>query len=87
MGRLLYVPNEFEFGQQRGPRQVFESLMDKGELEAYKAFALPYELTARGSAVRALDDLERMATDLQPTLVLWQHMMNSPIPASFNQRK
>ena len=84
--RLLYIPNEVELGQQRGPRRVFESLMDKGELEAYKAFALPYEFTARGSAARALDDLERMATDLQPTLVLWQHIMNSPIPASFHRR-
>ena len=86
MERLLYIPNEVELGQQRGPRRVFESLMDKGELEAYKAFALPYEFTARGSAARALDDLERMATDLQPTLVLWQHIMNSPIPASFHRR-
>jgi hypothetical protein len=83
--RLLYVPNEVELGQQRGPRRVFESLMDEGALEAYKAFALPYEFTARGSTARALDDLATMATDLQPTLVLWQHIMNSPIPASFHR--
>jgi hypothetical protein len=85
MERLLYIPNEVELGQQQEPRRVFESLMDEGALEAYKAFALPYEFTARGSTARALDDLATMATDLQPTLVLWQHIMNSPIPASFHR--
>ena len=84
--RLLYIPNEDEFGQQRAPRRAFEGLLDKGDLEAYRAFALPFEFTARGSTTRALRDLEAIATDLQPTLVLWQHIYDAPMSARFHRR-
>jgi hypothetical protein len=86
--RLLYIPNEEVLGQQAAPRRAFEQMLADGALEDYGAVALPWQASASasGSIDGALAEVERRAREVQPTIVLWQHIGRFPIPVGVHRR-
>lgn len=72
-GGLLYVPNEHNEGDQRGPRAVFADSLARGEIESYVAYPLEVRLREHGreAGKRRLIELAR---EMQPSVVMLQHL-------------
>jgi hypothetical protein len=83
--RLLYLPNEDRLGDQVGPRRAFEALIRDGRLAAYQAFAPHYEAAVSGP-VDASARLLALANSFQPTIILWAHPSNFPVPSELVAR-
>jgi len=84
--RLLYLPNESTMiGWQRGPRVVFSELLANGEIEAYEAYSFEFEwkVTFQGNAKPVLDRITELVKSFGPTVILWQHPKDFPIPPGF----
>lgn len=78
--RLLFIPHEWEIGDQSGPRHTFHSLRVRGCLLEYEAYSL-YARLREISYEAALQELLAVARRLQPTLILWQHPGHLDIPS------
>lgn len=83
--RLLHLPNEERVGSQVGPREAFDAMLARGELTAYTAYPFLHEAASRGTGA-CLDQLLHMAHELNPDIVLWQHVGRFPVDRNFLRR-
>ena len=82
--RLFYLPNESLEGDQVGPRQAFEQLLDDGRLAAYQAHSYLVERRRHASHEVALVELKAAVTAFAPDVIFWQHVHDGyPLAGEF----
>src|SRR3972149_9593989 len=81
--RLLYLPLEYNVGDQSGPRSAFEELLSHGRLECYIAFPYVCEARQLGSWEAMLDRLYVAAVEFQPNAIYWHLQTAGIVPTDF----
>jgi hypothetical protein len=76
--RLYYLADERTPGDQRGPRQTFETLRAGGVLDEVAIFPFLFEAAQHGADAARQRLIER-AADLQPDIIIWSHVSRFPV--------
>ncbi len=78
--RLLYLPNEqLPALEQVGPRRAFEAMAARAELSAYEVYSFLHEYRGGRPAAMVQGEILERVRDMQPDVLLWQHVSEFPV--------